>query len=65
MNPPDKKCAQCEGTSFAQGSDYINIRPLDKKYTIGSEKIYTFCLDCGEVLSIKFSNPSKFKARVF
>ncbi|MEC1155688.1 hypothetical protein [Cytobacillus horneckiae] len=59
MNPTDKKCTQCGGTSFARGSDYINIRPLDKKFTIGSEKIYTFCLDCGEVLSIKISNPSK------
>ena len=59
MNPSDKKWIQCGGTSFAHGSDYINIRPLDKKFTIGSEKIYTFCLDCGEVLSIKISNPSK------
>jgi hypothetical protein len=43
------KCLVCGGTPFAQGSDYINLRPLDKKFSIGSE----FCLSCGEVSSIK------------
>ncbi|MCE4048856.1 MULTISPECIES: hypothetical protein [Bacillaceae] len=54
-----KKCSECGGTSFSQGSDYINLRPLNKKMAIGSEKIYTYCLNCGEVISIKIVNPSK------
>ncbi|PLR98414.1 hypothetical protein [Bacillus sp. T33-2] len=55
----DKKCPECGGTSFAQGSDYINLRPLNRKLTVGSEKIYTYCTACGEVLSIKIVNPNK------
>jgi hypothetical protein len=34
-------CKFCEGNSFVQATDYINLRPLDKKMTIGSEKVYT------------------------
>ncbi|WP_185763143.1 hypothetical protein [Niallia circulans] len=59
MNEKGKACLECGGTSFAQGTDYINLRPLDNKLTIGSEKVYTFCVDCGEVNSIKIVNPSK------
>ncbi|MGG0740763.1 hypothetical protein [Niallia taxi] len=59
MNQKSKACLECGGTSFAQGTDYINLRPLNNKLTIGSEKIYTFCVDCGEVNSIKIVNPSK------
>jgi len=28
---------------------------------LGSEKVYTVCLDCGEVMSIKILNPEKLK----
>ncbi|MCT2345415.1 hypothetical protein NQZ71_26085 (plasmid) [Niallia taxi] len=59
MDQKNKACSDCGGTSFAQGTDYINLRPLDNKLTIGSEKIYTFCVDCGEVNSIKIVKPSK------
>ena len=54
-------CKACESQSFIQATDYINLRPLDKKMAIGSEKIYTVCADCGEVASIKISNPDKLK----
>lgn len=54
-----KKCSECGGSSFLQGTDYINLRPLDNKLSIGSEKVYTFCQDCGEVQSIKIVNPQK------
>jgi uncharacterized Zn finger protein len=53
------KCASCGGNSFVQAMDYINLRPLDKKMSIGSERIYTVCLDCGEVVSIKVKSPEK------
>lgn len=54
-------CKQCAGTSFVQATDYVNLRPLDKKMTLGSEKIYTVCMDCGEVASIKIKNPEKLR----
>ncbi len=59
MNVSDKKCTACGGSSFVQATDFINLRPLDKKMAIGSERIYTICLDCGEVASIHVKNPEK------
>lgn len=53
-------CPKCNGDKFAEGSDFVNMRPLHKKMSIGSSKIYTFCLDCGEVISIRVENPEKF-----
>ncbi|MEH7444539.1 hypothetical protein V7201_19680 [Bacillus sp. JJ1122] len=55
------KCVKCDGTDFAEGTDYTAIRPLDKKISTGSNKIYTFCLNCGEVSSIRIENPAKFR----
>lgn len=52
-------CKNCKGNSFVQATDFINLRPLDKKMAFGSEKVYTVCLDCGEVASIKIKNPAK------
>lgn len=54
-------CKHCEENSFVQATDYINLRPLHKKMAIGSEKVYTVCMDCGEVLSIRIKNPEKLK----
>ncbi|KLU57670.1 hypothetical protein MHI48_28525 [Paenibacillus sp. FSL H7-0942] len=59
MNTSEKKCTDCGGTSFVQASDFINLRPLDKKMALGSERVFTVCLDCGEVVSIKVKNPEK------
>ncbi|WML46614.1 hypothetical protein RCG23_13210 [Neobacillus sp. PS3-34] len=63
MTASEKHCRSCGGSSFVQGSDYIQLRPLNKKMAFGSEKIYTVCLDCGEVLSIKIMNPEKLKSK--
>lgn len=52
-------CKDCNGNSFVQATDYINLRPLDRKMAFGSEKV--LCLDCGEVASIKITNPEKLK----
>ncbi|WJH29026.1 hypothetical protein N6H13_29735 [Paenibacillus sp. CC-CFT742] len=59
MEAAEKRCHDCGGNSFVQASDFINLRPVDKKLAIGSEKVYIVCLDCGEVLSIKVKNPEK------
>jgi cytochrome c1 len=56
-----ERCRNCGGTSFVQATDYVSLRPLGKKMAIGTEKIYTVCLDCGEVLSIKVKDPEKLK----
>ena len=55
------KCKNCEGEAFVQAMDYINLRPLNKKMAYGSEKVYTVCLNCGEVVSIKIKNPERLK----
>lgn len=57
----DLKCSRCQSTNLLQGSDYVNLRPLDTTMSFGCKKIYTFCGDCGEVLSIKIENPEKLK----
>lgn len=59
MSNKEMKCHSCDGNSFVQAMDYINLRPVDKKMAIGSERVYTVCLDCGEVVSIKVKNPEK------
>ncbi|WP_053367619.1 hypothetical protein [Bacillus sp. FJAT-27245] len=57
MNEQILVCKNCGGTAFVEATDYVNLRPLTKKMALGSEKIYTVCLDCGEVASIKISQP--------
>lgn len=57
-----KKCPKCGGTEFEEGSDYIPVRK--RKMAIKSSyKIYTFCLNCGEVYSIRLENTSVFKKK--
>lgn len=56
----ENKCSTCGGEEFAEGTDFIAIKPLDKKLSTGSNKIYTFCLNCGEVASIRIEHPEKF-----
>ncbi|MBU9723042.1 MULTISPECIES: hypothetical protein [Bacillaceae] len=55
------KCPKCNGVEFSEGTDFMPIKPLEKKLAMGSIKIYTFCLNCGEVISIRVENPSKFR----
>ena len=55
------KCQKCNGIEFVEGTDFMPIKPLDSKLSMGSSKIYTFCLNCGEVNSIRVENTSKFK----
>lgn len=54
------KCVKCGGTEFAEGTDYMPIKPT-KLSMSGSNKIYTFCLKCGEVHSIRIENPRIFR----
>jgi uncharacterized Zn finger protein len=57
MNNTEMTCKSCGGNSFVQAMDFIKLRPLDKKMSFGSERVYTVCLVCGEVVSIKVKNP--------
>lgn len=61
MSIHETSCNNCGGDSFVQAMDFINLRPMNKKISIGSERIYTVCLDCGEVVSIKVKNPENLK----
>lgn len=58
-----KKCSNCGSTEFAEGFDYSPLKPNNKISFGGSNKIYTFCLECGEVLSIKIENTNLFKSK--
>ncbi|MFD1927051.1 hypothetical protein ACFSFY_03120 [Sporosarcina siberiensis] len=55
------ECPKCNSTQFGEGTDFMRVRPLGKKMSMGSDKIYTFCLSCGEVISTRIEDPSKFK----
>ncbi|WP_434401810.1 hypothetical protein M1Q06_04120 [Planococcus sp. 11815] len=59
MKHTEKKCTDCGGNSFVQAMDFVNLRPLNKKMSFGSERVFTVCLDCGEVVSIKVKEPKK------
>ena len=57
----EKKCPVCSGVEFAEGTDFMSIKPLDKKLAIGVNKIYTVCLNCGEIVSTRVEDPGKFR----
>lgn len=63
MTDLEMECKSCGGNSFVQAMDFVNLRPMDKKLSIGSERIFTVCLDCGEVVSIKVKHPEKLKKK--
>ena len=56
----NKTCEKCGGKEFVEGTDYIPLKPGKMSFQ-GANKIYTFCLQCGEVSSIRIENPSIFK----
>lgn len=57
----ENKCPKCKGVEFAEGTDFMSVKPMDKKFSMESNKIYTFCLSCGEVISIRIENPIIFR----
>ena len=56
----ERKCRNCGISEFDEATDYLLLRK-SKVSIVGSEKIYTFCLNCGEVQSIRLTNPNVFK----
>ncbi|MFD1361293.1 hypothetical protein [Lentibacillus salinarum] len=57
----ENECPKCHGTEFGEGTDFMPVKPLDKKFSmVGSNKIYSFCLNCGEVVSTRIEAPDKF-----
>ncbi|MFD1737333.1 hypothetical protein ACFSCX_12285 [Bacillus salitolerans] len=61
MERNETECKKCNGKEFVQGTDFVNLRPLNKKMSFGCEKIYTVCIKCGEIESIKIINPEELK----
>lgn len=47
----NKQCVQCGGINFTEATDYMPIKPSQLSLK-SANKIYTFCLDCGEVTSM-------------
>jgi predicted nucleic-acid-binding Zn-ribbon protein len=60
-----KPCVKCGGTSFGEGvtRGEGNIIPAKKIFSLGSSLLFTICLDCGEVNSIRACQPEKFKSK--
>ncbi|AIF66996.1 hypothetical protein [Terribacillus saccharophilus] len=58
----NKKCLKCGASEFAEGTDFIPIKP-NKMALSGGNKIYTFCLECGEVDSIRVENTAIFRKK--
>jgi hypothetical protein len=58
-----KTCVRCGGTSFGEGETRGegSILPVNKLLSFGSSLLFTICLDCGEVNSIRARHPEKFK----
>lgn len=59
-----KKCQNCGGTEFVEATDYVPVKP-NKMSMKGANKIYTFCLECGEVDSIRIENTTIFKKKKY
>jgi len=57
-----KQCLKCGGSEFVEGSDFMPIKP-SKMSLSGGIKIYTFCLKCGEVDSIRIDNTTIFRKK--
>ncbi|HFK1785745.1 MULTISPECIES: hypothetical protein [Bacillus] len=56
----NKICEKCGSDKFIEATDYIPVK-LSKGSFKGSNKIYSFCLNCGEVDSIRIENTTIFK----
>ncbi|PFY68223.1 hypothetical protein [Bacillus wiedmannii] len=56
----NKICEKCGSDKFTEATDYIPVKP-SKGSSKGSNKIYSFCLNCGEVDSIRIENTTIFK----
>ncbi|MGE7917628.1 hypothetical protein ACQKM9_01615 [Viridibacillus sp. NPDC093762] len=59
MKASEMKCKNCGADSFVQATDFVRLRPMNKKLSLGSERVFTVCMKCGEVASTKVLNPEK------
>lgn len=58
----NKECLKCGGTEFAEGTDFMPIK-INKMSMSGGNKIFTFCVVCGEVDSIRIENSPIFRKK--
>ncbi|MEW4131786.1 hypothetical protein [Bacillus thuringiensis] len=56
----NKICEECGSDKSAEATDYIPVKPSKGSFK-GFNKIYSFCLNCGEVDSIRIENTTIFK----
>ncbi|MBB5324655.1 putative Zn finger protein [Anoxybacillus tepidamans] len=58
----EKKCRNCGSSSVSEGmvgSGHANVKNINKNLSIGSKLFVTFCINCGEVQSMRVENPKK------
>ncbi len=58
----NEKCLKCGNAEFVEATDYMPLKP-SKLSVSGANKIFTFCLQCGEVQSIRIENTEIFKRK--
>ncbi|MCX7774396.1 MAG: hypothetical protein N2376_14955 [Clostridia bacterium] len=63
----DSKCNKCGGTTFKEGmlgSGHANVKEIGMNLQSGSRVVVTFCLECGEIVSMRVAYPEVFKRSV-
>ncbi|MFX4304224.1 hypothetical protein F8N00_02450 [Exiguobacterium sp. A1_3_1] len=55
----NKSCRSCGSTNFKEASDYFPLKP-SKGSLQGAQKVFSFCIDCGIVDSIRIENTEIF-----
>ncbi|MEW4283558.1 hypothetical protein [Priestia koreensis] len=56
----ENTCKKCGNQEFTEATDYMPVKP-SKLSLKSANKIFTFCLKCGEVASIRIEDVSIFK----
>ena len=56
----NKICSSCGSTKFHEATDYIPLKPTKGSFQ-GAHKIFSFCMDCGIVDSIRIENTEIFQ----
>lgn len=56
----NKMCASCGSHDFEEATDYAPLKSSKGSF-LGAQKIFSFCVECGIVDSIRIENTEIFK----
>jgi len=60
----EKKCPECGCEEIGKGklSDYANLAPMGKFFSMGSAILAEVCTNCGLIIRLRAEKPDKFKS---